>query len=326
MMEQNLISNHRVCLEMLHNDLMAVNGVIEAMLDKDPVKCLERTEHVDTKGVLTAFEFRHALSMIILASAKDSETRCRLEGMVESDATYFLEKVIPRLPIATDIFEWNFLVELCQLILRMLSFHLSSNSHSTHYKKVVADRIAMLTTKNTSSVFIVPVLKALKDLCRALDEVEDEKLVEKMVVPLMRSCLIWMSERVEDDDFHIKESAESFLGMVNALKIMKKLSRDVLDMYAKVIIASTTPVLLKVNKDGNGRFAFVCGHVECLGQAIRHERYFLRLQTLTSVIVSARRKREVECGNPLSQSKTRMIQGGRFSFSIEGCVEICNQN
>uniref|UniRef100_A0A915A4C1 HEAT repeat-containing protein 1 n=1 Tax=Parascaris univalens TaxID=6257 RepID=A0A915A4C1_PARUN len=176
-------------------DLMAVNGVIEAMLDKDPVKCLERTEHVDTKGVLTAFEFRHALSMIILASAKDSETRCRLEGMVESDATYFLEKVIPRLPIATDIFEWNFLVELCQ------------------------------------------------------DEVEDEKLVEKMVVPLMRSCLIWMSERVEDDDFHIKESAESFLGMVNALKIMKKLSRDVLDMYAKVIIASTTPVLLKVNKD-----------------------------------------------------------------------------
>uniref|UniRef100_A0A915A027 HEAT repeat-containing protein 1 n=1 Tax=Parascaris univalens TaxID=6257 RepID=A0A915A027_PARUN len=48
---------------------MAVNGVIEAMLDKDPVKCLERTEHVDTKGVLTAFEFRHALSMIILASA-----------------------------------------------------------------------------------------------------------------------------------------------------------------------------------------------------------------------------------------------------------------
>uniref|UniRef100_A0A915ASM5 Condensin complex subunit 1 C-terminal domain-containing protein n=1 Tax=Parascaris univalens TaxID=6257 RepID=A0A915ASM5_PARUN len=248
-MEQNLISNHRVYLEILHNDLLAVNGVIEAMLDKDPAECLKCTEHMDTKDVLTAFESQHALSMIILASAKNNESHCRLEEVVESDATYFLEKIMPRLAMATDTPEWNFLVELCQLILRMSSYHLESYSHSARYKKVVADCIAVLTTKNTPSVFIVPVLKTLKNLCRALDEVEDKELMEGMVVPLTRSCLIWMSDRVEDGDFNMKESAESFLRMVNALKMMKKLSRDVLDMYAKVIIATTIPALLKVNKD-----------------------------------------------------------------------------
>lgn len=248
-MEQNLISNHRVYLEMLHNDLMAVNGIIEAMFDRDPAKCFKYPVHVDAKDLLTAFEFQHALSMIILASAKNEESRCRLEGIVESDATCFLEKVMPRLAMATDTAEWDFLVELCQLFLRMSSFHLESYLHSAHYKKIVADCIAMLTTKNTPSVFIVPVLKTLKNLCKALDEEEDKELMEETVVPLTRSCLIWMSDRVEDDDFNIKESAQSFLCMVSALEMMKQLSRGVLDMYAKVIIAATVPVLLKMNQD-----------------------------------------------------------------------------
>uniref|UniRef100_A0A9J2P329 Uncharacterized protein n=1 Tax=Ascaris lumbricoides TaxID=6252 RepID=A0A9J2P329_ASCLU len=248
-MEQNLISNHRVYLEMLHNDLMAVNGIIEAMFDRDPAKCFKYPVYVDAKDLLTAFEFQHALSMIILASAKNEESRCRLEGIVESDATCFLEKVMPRLAMATDTAEWDFLVELFQLFLRMSSFHLESYLHSAHYKKIVADCIAMLTTKNTPSVFIVPVLKTLKNLCKALDEEEDKELMEETVVPLTRSCLIWMSDRVEDDDFNIKESAQSFLCMVSALEMMKQLSRGVLDMYAKVIIAATVPVLLKMNQD-----------------------------------------------------------------------------
>lgn len=50
-------------------DLMAVNGIIEAMFDREPAKCFKHPAHVDAKDLLTAFEFQHALSMIILASA-----------------------------------------------------------------------------------------------------------------------------------------------------------------------------------------------------------------------------------------------------------------
>uniref|UniRef100_A0A914ZZH0 HEAT repeat-containing protein 1 n=1 Tax=Parascaris univalens TaxID=6257 RepID=A0A914ZZH0_PARUN len=122
-------------------------------------------------------------------------------------------------------------------------------------------------------------------------------------------------------DWRNVESAESFLGMVNALKIMKKLSRDVLDMYAKVIIASTTPVLLKVNKDGNGRFAFVCGHVECLGQAIRHERYFLRLRRNCAVGAAYReQQKSAEFQHSRVHRQITLPNGGTRSVLQDGAA------
>ncbi|VDM42273.1 unnamed protein product [Toxocara canis] len=246
--KQNLFINYDGYLQMFHTDLMPINGVIEAMLDSSSMIPFEnRCQLVSLKDVKEAYEFQHVLSIIILNCTKSEETRLQMERIVEQDATWFIETVMPKLATVTDDTEADFLVGFTQVFL-LVNYHLQSYSHSALYKRALADCITMLTTKNTPSAFVIPVLKTLKDLCGSLYERGDEELLDETLVPLTRLCLEWMSERVEDDDFNIKGCAQSFLLLLSALRARNRLTQSVLSEYAKIIIATTMSELIQMNK------------------------------------------------------------------------------
>ncbi|KHN72366.1 Condensin-2 complex subunit G2 [Toxocara canis] len=247
--KQNLFINYDGYLQMFHTDLMPINGVIEAMLDSSSMIPFEnRCQLVSLKDVKEAYEFQHVLSIIILNCTKSEETRLQMERIVEQDATWFIETVMPKLATVTDDTEADFLVGFTQVAVLAFSYHLQSYSHSALYKRALADCITMLTTKNTPSAFVIPVLKTLKDLCGSLYERGDEELLDETLVPLTRLCLEWMSERVEDDDFNIKGCAQSFLLLLSALRARNRLTQSVLSEYAKIIIATTMSELIQMNK------------------------------------------------------------------------------
>uniref|UniRef100_A0A915B1X8 Condensin complex subunit 1 n=1 Tax=Parascaris univalens TaxID=6257 RepID=A0A915B1X8_PARUN len=204
-MQQNLIANHYTQMEMFHTALLPLNNIIEIKVDDASGNVFkDRCQQISDGVILRAYEIRHTLSIIILNTLEDEEKRRQMEELLEEDAAWIVNTLMVKLVSHEEPDEALFLVHFCQDALRLFSYHLGTYPHSTRFKRIVADSIVVLTSKKTPAVFIISVLKTLKNLCRAAGGLDDEELVLETIVPLTRSCLLWMSERIDDDDFDVK--------------------------------------------------------------------------------------------------------------------------
>uniref|UniRef100_A0A914R8I0 Uncharacterized protein n=1 Tax=Parascaris equorum TaxID=6256 RepID=A0A914R8I0_PAREQ len=149
-------------------------------------------------------EMETGIRTLDVVPAEDEEKRRQMEELLEEDAAWIVNTLMVKLVSHEEPDEALFLVHFCQDALRLFSYHLGTYPHSTRFKRIVADSIVVLTSKKTPAVFIISVLKTLKNLCRAAGGLDDEELVLETIVPLTRSCLLWMSERIDDDDFDVK--------------------------------------------------------------------------------------------------------------------------
>ncbi|VDK42173.1 unnamed protein product [Anisakis simplex] len=180
---------------------------------------------------------------------KDEEMCLQINKDIEQDAVWFVEQILPKLTTLIDSDEAGFFMDFVVRWLIICDGNLQVSPMSANYKAAVVDVITMLTTKNTPSNFIVPILSLMKSLFyQTMRGSKEDNLMEDTLLPLTRSSLEWICERVEDSDFDSKECLMSFLKLLVVLKLRGYLSESILVEYAKLIIATVLPVLINLNE------------------------------------------------------------------------------
>ncbi|KHN78240.1 Condensin-2 complex subunit G2 [Toxocara canis] len=265
-MRQNLTTNHEAFLLRFHADLMRLNDVVAAQLGRDSAASFQ--QGISLCDSLQAYELRHTLSIILLNTMKTEESHLEIEQLVEDDAVWLIDTALKMLTTVIGTSKAHFLIRLSQNALRLLGYHLGSYSHSLRYKRTVIRVISTVAMSGNSSLLIIPALKTLRDIYEAMERPEDMEFLLDTLVPLTHRCLLWMTERVNDNDFDMRfrifffwflhaadvckcfqGCAEEFLNVLKVMRAMNKLSETIIGKYVKHIIITSITALMEMNKN-----------------------------------------------------------------------------